>query len=136
MVYCAGKLIENKRKACKSRACGSWFTSLGFTSVGYHTGKPIESRKCGLLLNSNHNILIEGIVEITCIMAIAWWLFRTFPGNKVISSLTFKSVFTDEIRPCFQEKFKTVINRRLSWCMQSSLYVLVYVLVICLLFCT
>ena len=75
MVYCADKLIENSvllkvilyksnrplflcvyrrdnplgntRKACQSRAFGSWFTSfscvLPTSRVGYHAGKPIES---------------------------------------------------------------------------------------------
>ena len=38
---------ENTRKACKSLAFGSWFTSfprvLPTSRVGYHAGKPIES---------------------------------------------------------------------------------------------
>ena len=38
---------ENTRKACKSLAFGSWFTSftgvLPTSCVGYHPGKPIES---------------------------------------------------------------------------------------------
>ena len=82
MVYCAGKLIGNLkyfikaidtlsvgllalfstwdvgktlRRACKSLAFGSSFTScsrvLPTSCVGYHAGKPIESVVwCGLLL--------------------------------------------------------------------------------------
>ena len=55
MIYCAGKLIENlklfyksdTRKACKSLAFGSGFTSfsrvLPTSRVGYHAVKPIEN---------------------------------------------------------------------------------------------
>ena len=60
MVYCAGKLIENlklfyksdTRKACKSLAFGSRFTSfspvLPTSRVSYHAVKPVESVVCCL----------------------------------------------------------------------------------------
>ena len=58
---------ENTRKACKSLAFGSWFTSFSrvlpaASSVGYHAGKPIES--VVYCLNKPWTIWLQGFMGI------------------------------------------------------------------------
>ena len=56
---------ENTRKACKSLAFGSWFTSfsrvLPTFRVGYHAGKPIES-VVYILINYDLSMIVSSLI--------------------------------------------------------------------------
>ena len=127
MVYCAGKLIENlklfyksntfhgftgsvithlacwenTKKACKSLAFGSWFTSfssaLPTSCMGYHAGKPIEN-----VIHCLNKLELKDIVswEATCIkelgccilLAVHFWIqnLKLYPDffSKIIISFS------------------------------------------------